>query len=72
MAVTPGRQLGGLPVKFGWQEQTQAPFISRFWLLGPQGSGLQGSSGTTGSEKGLENKNKTDGLFEEGLPNMEF
>jgi hypothetical protein len=49
LMIHSGRQFGGLPEKLGWQEQTQAPFISLFWLLGPQGSGSQGFSGTTGS-----------------------
>jgi len=49
LMIHSGRQFGGLPEKLGWQDQTQAPFISLFWLLGPQGSGSQGFSGTTGS-----------------------
>ena len=49
LMIHSGLQFGGLPEKLGWQEQTQAPFISLFWLLGPQGSGSQGFSGTTGS-----------------------
>ncbi len=45
-----GRQLGGLPIIPGRQEQSQrSPTTRGGLLLGPQGSGLQGSSATTGS-----------------------
>ncbi len=37
-----GLHVGGFPIKPGKQEQTAWPFISRHWLFGPHGDGLQG------------------------------
>lgn len=37
-----GLQVGGLPIKPGIHEQTAWLLISRHWLFGPQGDGLQG------------------------------
>ncbi len=50
LMIHSGLQSGGLPKKSGLHEHTQAPLSSLFWLLGPQGSGLHGSSGTTASK----------------------
>lgn len=43
-----GLHVGGLPINPGTHEHTACPFISRHWLLGPQGDGLHGwiSTGT--------------------------
>lgn len=41
-----GLQPGGLPTYSGRQEQTAWLFITRHWLLGPQGEGLHGSLAT--------------------------
>lgn len=38
-----GRHPGGLPTYPSKQEQTAWSFITRHWLLGPHGDGLQGS-----------------------------
>ena len=45
-----GWQFGGLPIMFGWQEQSQrSPCLLGGLEYGPQGLGLQGSSSTIGS-----------------------
>lgn len=42
-----GRHAGGLPMKIGRQEQTAWLLLTRHWLLGPQGDGLQTSLGVS-------------------------
>lgn len=44
-----GLQFGGAPMYPDKQEQTAWPFCCLHWLLGPQGDGWQGSSGSFGS-----------------------
>ena len=47
-----GRQSGGTPKWFGWQEQTGALPTGRQILFGPHGDGLQGSSTNEGTVGG--------------------
>lgn len=42
LVIHSGLHVGGLPKKPGRQVQTAWPLISRHWLFGPQGVGLQG------------------------------
>lgn len=44
--VHSGRQFGGLPIKFGKQEQEDMPLLSRHSAFGPQGDGMHGLNGT--------------------------
>ena len=45
LTIHSGRQIGGLPIYVGRQEQTAKPLLFRHSLYGPQGEGLQESLG---------------------------
>ena len=49
LTVHSGLQNGGEPTNVGEHVQTACPFASRHWLFGPQGDGLHGCDGRTGS-----------------------
>lgn len=47
LTIHSGRQTGGLPIKFGLQEQTAKPFNSLQFEFGPHGDGEHGFIGIT-------------------------
>lgn len=51
LVVHSGLQVGGFPEYPGMHEQTATLFISRHWLFGPQGLGLQGLDGKGAAKK---------------------